>query len=408
MNREFVPEDASLDVVNSCVRDFFQGLVIERNDRVVLTSVLQSVMNVFFREGDPESGFELGGSACIGGLWYGSDIDLRYKGSDLPMFFEIVSRFVSLVGAENDFFWTGRLLTINVLQSAIKVDILIVGDVFDLMRISPNHISDGVCFKLVNLYNIQHARIARSDVRHDFVYDATKTAAFERVYLLVNNDPAWHSFFILLKSIDTTVPSCMLAVMVGLAAYTHSYMARGTDQWRFGFEIVNRFLRAFGPFQLLDEGCDVDGLNESFFNNIWTPFVKLAFPDVLNDMVNHMATLFTRRQLEKLQSSCLGVVICELSYPAVPSCTPVYSSPRSLSPYIVHHAVDYIIASFCYSEMELRQSAEVPHGLHQLTMAAAATWGDCELANWVTFQGMGKNITLAVLTELAKFVANFL
>lgn len=392
----------SVESMHTMVRDHFCLRVSARNDRAVLSSVLQCAMNVFFSDAESESGFELSGSACVGGLWYGSDVDLRYMGSDMPRFFALVSQFVKLVGAENDFYWTGRLLTIDVLHSCIKVDILVVGSGLDAMYFSPALLMDGVCFKLVNLYNIQHARFATRPSENDFCYDAAKTAALERVYQIVINDPDWHAFLVLLKSIDTKVPTCMLAVIVGFASYAHWHMAKDTDKWCFGMELVNRFLRAFAGFDLADEANDVQGANDSFFTFMWEPFARLAFADILDEGADPMPVLFTRRQREKLQQSCLGAVICEMSCPAEPSSTPMFSSPRLLSPYVVHHAVDYIIASCCLSEIELRQSAETKHGLHQLVLALADMWDDNELAAWL--QGFGAEITGPIMLKLSELM----
>jgi hypothetical protein len=386
------------------VKTLFEQCVIKQSNRTVLDSVLRTVIHVFLNECEPQTEFELCGSASFGGLWYGSDIDLRYVGFDLVRFFDLASQFVRMVGSENDFFWTGNLLTINVLECCIKVDILIVNDIPNLVQLSQCHLSDnGLHFRMVNLYNIQHVPLATPRDTSVFQYDPAKSAAFRQIYWMVCSDIEWRSLLLLLKSIDTEVPTCMLSLMVGLAAFSHSVIGLGTDKWRYGLEIVNRFFRMFVPMEYADDEFDCPGMAEVFEQYVWLPFCRGMFAETTVDVEDPLS-LFTVSQNTKLENSVLGYVICQLACPASCGFTPMLSVPRPLSPYIIHHAVDFIIASSVFSELDLRRSTAVALGLHHLALRYACESWDCDLSEWLSAPGFGEDITPCVLERLHELV----
>ena len=366
----------STNSLNKDVTILFQQCLLQ-NDCFVLNSVLVRVLKFFLADEESSASFELCGSTLIGGLWYGSDIDLRFVGSDAQRFFHTVSHFLRAVGCEDDFYWTGNLLTINVLD--VKVDIFIVNQ-FDDVQLPPIDSMDGVCFQLVNRFNFRRVPFEEQP----FTYDPARTAAFQDLYTIVGNDLVWRSLFLLLKSIDTKLSTCTLVTMVALAAHAHFRLGSATDKWRFGLEIVNRFLRTFLHVEFSDAEMDAPGARESFMLGVWAPFCTEAFPEIAGDVCNNpLPALFTVSQNIKLHQSVLHWVVCIKCYPAKAFSTPVFGMPRPIPPFLVHHAADFIIATPRFSELDLRRSADVLTGIRALSAQFVYLWGDVEFAEWM-------------------------
>ena len=282
------------------------------------------------------------------------------------------------MGCEETFFWTGDLLTINALDNAVKVDILFTCPL-EIVQLPPLPLMDGVCFKLVNMYNMQRPLRSTTSL---FRYDPVRTAVFQSFYAVVGNHVEWRSLLLLLKSIDSNIPTCMLAVVLSLSAWSRLYFAPEADPWRFGLEVVNRFLRTFVPESFADADLDAPGACESFLDTVWTPFCNFFLGELVEDPRNPMESLFTTSQMDSIRGSHLSMV-CSMAYPAKTFSTPVLSMPRPVAPFVVHRAVEFIIAGTSFSELELRQLGTVPFGIRHLAMQFVAEWGDDEFTEWM-------------------------
>ena len=361
---------------------------------VVHRTNIDMIREVFMPAGELIPVFTLTGSSVRMPTTYGSDIDIRFTGTNVQV---LLDRLTELrTRTRLSYHWPKNVKNLLTLKNiGMSLDVLIVND-FSVLR--PFTLRDGITLEEREILDMFNGDMYNAKER--IPYHADKALAIDGLYNIGLGSELGRALVVYLKMLDCKIPTCLTVVIAAfvVASVPQEHLTKLCMGFDIAMEIASQFAYRF-VFNFKDESHIQWG-----FATMWKEFCKQHLKPFRNEMVVDplRALLPNHYQHERVKASGAWRWLRE-NYPirGFDCPAPMLDAPRVLMPNMIRTLADFIIVSSTFPERDLRMYSTYYGGLWD---ASRAFWSghrcNAALANFMRIDCYLYEVVVAALEEV--------